>query len=384
MLRFAPELGQLDDRLWRASVQTCTALRCAFLCSGANVIANRVEDEPKTAEWLNDWRDRTLAVEQQLNHVMLGQEHVIRNILISILCRGHVLLEGDVGVGKTTLLRAVARAIGGPMERIDGSVDLMPADLLYDAYVDKNGKPVVEAGPLLRHGEEMAVFFFNEINRARPQIHATLLRLMAERSVLAFGKSESFPHLQLFADRNRLEPEETYELPAAVRDRFLFELRVQYPADPAQQLALLGETKYHDADKLVETVPEAALPYRELGILADVVQRQVFASEAAQRYALALCVATRDPQLLGVEISGVDMSSLVQAGCSPRGMSWLLRAARARAFIEGRRDVLPDDIRSVFPQCIGHRVFFKQAYAMHHAELIEQLIDEIIKRVPAP
>ncbi len=332
---------------------------------------------------LDQWRERVLGVERQLNQVILGQDAVVRQILISVLCRGHVILEGDVGVGKTTLLRAVARLIGGPLERIDGSVDLMPADLLYDAYVDKSGKPVVEAGPLLRHGEELAVFFFNEINRARPQIHATLLRLMAERSVLAFGQSESFPHVQIFADRNQLEPEETYELPAAVRDRFLFELRVAYPSNQDHQLALLADTRYHDVDALISAVPEGALPYRELLTVAASIQQQVYTSEAAQRYALALCQATRDPLTAGVQLSGVDAGSLVQAGCSPRGMSWLLRAARVRAFLLGRDHVLPEDIRSEFAPCIAHRVFLKPAYAMHHAEIAGPLMAEIIDRVPA-
>lgn len=376
-------MGHFALRISKCTVCKLDKLELHFSSGGAGAMAGEVVGQANLEQQLEQWRLRFNAVEEQLNSVMLGQNDVIRFLLISILCRGHVLLEGDVGVGKTTLLRAVARAIGGPMERIDGSVDLMPADLLYDAYVDKSGRPVVEAGPLLRHGDQMAVFFFNEINRARPQIHATLLRLMAERSVLAFGQSEEFPHLQIFADRNGLEPEETYELPAAVRDRFMFELRVQYPRDPEQQLALLGDSKYHDVDTLIQAVPEGTLPYRELADLAALVQTRVFSSETARRYALALCVATRDPAQLGIQLPGVDLTALVQAGCSPRGMSWLLRAARALAFLDGRQEVLPADIRAVFPQCIGHRVFFKPAYAMHHAEIICPLLDEIVKRVPA-
>ncbi|MGB0865959.1 MAG: AAA family ATPase [Granulosicoccaceae bacterium] len=346
-------------------------------------MVSSAQAQPDSTASLKHWRERALAVERQLNQVILGQERTVRFLMLSILCRGHVLLEGDVGVGKTTLLRAAARAIGGPMERIDGSVDLMPADLLYDAYVNPDGQPVVEAGPLLRYGEDMAVFFFNEINRARPQIHATLLRLMAERSVLAFGRSASFPHLQLFADRNRLEPEETYELPAAVRDRFLFELQMNYPESAEHQLALLSESKYHDTDALIQAIDSETLPYRELRILGSQLQRSVYASETATRYALALCMATRDPELLGVEIPSVDMSRLVQAGCSPRGTSWLLRAAKAMAFLQGRSEVLPEDIREVFPVCIGHRVFLRPAYAMHHAEIAPQLVEAILRRVPA-
>ena len=155
---------------------------------------------------------------------MVGQERAVRLLLIATFARGHVLLEGDVGVGKTTLLQTLARGIGGAFERIEGTVDLMPSDLLYYTYLTRDGQPRVEAGPLLRHGPDLSVFFFNEINRARPQVHSLMLRAMAERSVGAFNAEHRFPHLQVFADRNRIEREETFEIPAAVRDRFFMEI----------------------------------------------------------------------------------------------------------------------------------------------------------------
>src|SRR5690606_16397774 len=122
------------------------------------------------------------------------------------------LLEGNVGYGKTMVLRAFARALGGEFERVEGTIDLMPGDLVYHTYVDAGGKPRIEPGPLLRHGERLTTFFFNEINRARPQVQSLLLRAMAERSVAAFGREFRFPHMIVFADRNRVEREETFEL----------------------------------------------------------------------------------------------------------------------------------------------------------------------------
>ncbi len=158
---------------------------------------------------LNEWRERALKFEASLNSVVLGLQPQVRALTIGIFSRGHLLLEGDVGVGKTTLLRAAARLLGGGYQRIEGAIDLMPSDFLYHAYIDEKGQPAVLPGPLLQHGSALAVFFFNEINRARPQAHSLLLRLMAERSVSAFNREYTFPHLTVFADRNRLEREET-------------------------------------------------------------------------------------------------------------------------------------------------------------------------------
>src|SRR5580698_3649808 len=181
---------------------------------------------------LDSWQQQALIFEKEVAKAVIGQERVIRLLTIAVFARGHVLLEGDVGVGKTTLLRAVARAIGGAWERVEGSVDLMPSDLIYYTYLNEEGRPKVDPGPVLRHGENLSIFFFNEINRARPQVHSLLLRLMAERSANAFNRDYNFPYLQVFADRNRIEKEETFELPAAARDRFFMEVGVKTPSDP--------------------------------------------------------------------------------------------------------------------------------------------------------
>ncbi len=110
-------------------------------------------------EQLQDWRDRALRVEQEVGRAIIGQRDTIRLINVALFARGHVLLEGDVGVGKTTILRAFSRAIGGDFERVEGTVDLMPGDLIYHTYVDAEGKPRIEPGPLLRHGERLVDLF---------------------------------------------------------------------------------------------------------------------------------------------------------------------------------------------------------------------------------
>ena len=232
------------------------------------------------------WRERALRFEASANRIMVGQERAVRLLLIATFARGHVLLEGDVGTGKTTLLQTLARGIGGAFERIEGTVDLMPNDLLYYTWLTRDGQPRVDPGPLLRHGSDLSVFFFNEINRARPQVHSLMLRAMAERSVGAFNAEHRFPHLLVFADRNRIEREETFDLPAAVRDRFFMEITVEMPADRAQLRALMTDPRYHDPAALIEEMEPGTVPYRELNAVAAGIQAEVEASETLQRYAL--------------------------------------------------------------------------------------------------
>jgi MoxR-like ATPase len=179
-----------------------------------------------SGELLQDWRLHALQIEDEISSAVIGQPQTIRLINVALFARGHVLLEGGVGVGKTTVLRAFARVVGGEFERVEGTIDLMPG-----TYVDAEGKPRIDPGPLLRHGERLTTFFFNEINRARPQVQSLLLRAMAERSVWAFDREYRFPHMTVFADRNKVEKEETFELASAARDRFLFELSMPTPTD---------------------------------------------------------------------------------------------------------------------------------------------------------
>lgn len=335
-------------------------------------------------ETLDVWRDRVAAFETEIAGAVIGQARVIRLLTIAILARGHALLEGDVGVGKTTLLRCVARALGGPYERVEGTIDLMPADLIYQASITEEGRPRLDPGPVLRHQQDLAIFFFNEINRARPQVHALLLRLMAERSVTAFNREVALPHLLVFADRNRLEREETFELPAAARDRFFMEIGVEAPTDPEICRALIFDTRFHDVDALIAGVAPNVLDYRALTGVAARIQRAVHASPHLEAYLLAIWQALRNPGRAGITIDGVDMDRLVQGGVSPRGVSYLVRAARVHAWLAGRDMVVPEDVRAVFPETMAHRIFIDPIYERRSEALVRALCRQVFERVAAP
>jgi MoxR-like ATPase len=333
---------------------------------------------------LHDWRTRALEFERALNGCVLGLAPAIRLLLIAILARGHVLLEGNVGVGKTTLLRAAARGLGGAYERVEGTIDLMPQDLVYHTFIDRDGKPRVDPGPLIAHGAALSVFFFNEINRARPQVHSLLLRAMAERSLSAFNTEYRFPYLQVFADRNRVEKEETYELPGAARDRFLMEIEIAPEASPSIHRDLMFDARFHDVDALIAGVPSGVLDHETLPAIAAKIQATVRTGTAVEEFVNHLRLATQRPGAYGIALDGADMQDLIVAGASPRGMSMLVRAAKVAAWLAGRTDLSPEDLRCVFHEVIAHRIFFTPIYELQRARLGRALTDAVLRAVPVP
>ncbi|GLS43329.1 AAA family ATPase [Methylobacterium brachythecii] len=333
---------------------------------------------------LTDWREAASRFQSEVGKAVVGQERAVRLVTIAIFARGHVLLEGDVGVGKTTLLRAVARALGGAYERVEGTVDMMPSDLIYHTYLADDGRPRVEPGPVLRKAEDLSVFFFNEINRARPQVHSLLLRLMAERSLTAFNREYHFPDLQVFADRNRVEREETFELPAAARDRFLMEIGMEAPRDSQARRDLVFDPRFHDTDTLLEGLQPGIIDHAAVGGIANAIQHTIQAAPEIEAYVVSLWEALVRPAEAGIRLPGVDMAALIKGGASPRGLAFLVRAARVRAWLEGREFLVPEDIRDIFPEVMAHRVFLEPVYEMRRDTIVPGLIRAVFETVPAP
>ncbi|MGH8547568.1 MAG: AAA family ATPase [Methylococcales bacterium] len=333
---------------------------------------------------LADWKARAEVFERELGNTVVGLQRAIRLITTAVFARGHVMLEGDVGVGKTTLLRAVARCIGGAYERIEGTIDLMPNDLIYHTYINREGRPQVDPGVILKHDDKLSTFFFNEVNRARPQVHSLLLRVMAERSITAFNREYTFPHLQVFADRNRVEKEETFEMPAAARDRFMMELNIEIPEGSEDRKTLMFNPRFHDVDRLMDRVRQGILPFEQLNGIAATIQQEIRASDTLERYALDLWEATRNPARFGISIDLVDMHKLILAGASARAMSMLLRAARVTAWLNGRSAMIPEDIQAVFYATIAHRIFFRPTYEIRRDQLIGPLMNGVLQTVSSP
>lgn len=261
---------------------------------------------------------------------------------------------------------------------------MMPTDILYHTYLGDDGRPRIEPSELLRKADRLSVLFFNEINRARPQVHSLLLRLMAERSLSAFDREHWFPFLQVFADRNMVEREETFELPAAARDRFLMEISITTPPDPEARRRLLFDPMFHDVDELVARVEEGSFDFRNVDAIARRLQSEIRTSESFQNYVLALWNGLQRPGSVGIVLGDVDADSLVRGGASPRGLAFLVRAARVRAWLEGRDYVIPDDVREVFIEVMAHRIFVDPIHAIQGDQLVRELCRGVFDAVPTP
>ena len=207
---------------------------------------------------------------------------------------------------------------------------------------------------------------------------------MAERSVTAFNREYYFPHLQVFADRNRVEKEETFELPAAARDRFLMELSITMPRERELQHQLMFDPRFFDVDALIGSLRSGILPFAELNGIAAVIQRHVTTTPTIERYALDLCSATRAPKDFGIVVDGVDMTRLVLAGVSPRGMGMLMRAAKVAAWLHERDALVPEDVHAVLHETIAHRIFLSPVYELRRTELIGSLMQQIVNKIASP
>jgi MoxR-like ATPase len=333
---------------------------------------------------LADWRSKSLKLESEVKKVIVGQDRAIRLMNIAIFARGHVLLEGGVGVGKTTLLQSITRGIGGAYERIEGTVDLMPNDLVYHTYLGEDGRPKIDEGPLLRAGENLSVFFFNEINRARPQVHALMLRVMAERHLYAFRREYRLPHMVVFADRNQVEKNETFEIPSAARDRFMMEIPIDIPNDRELKKSLMFNTRFQHAEALTQEVESNILQFDQLNAFSDIIQNHIRSSDVIEEYALDLWEATQDPARFGIRMETVDVGRLIMAGASPRGMGMLLKAARVHAWLMDRDSLYPEDIHAVFHEIIAHRLAFNTMYENRRTALARELTAHILDTVTVP
>lgn len=300
-------------------------------------------------------------IRHNIGHVMVGKRQALDLILIAILSRGHVLLEDIPGIGKTTLVSAIARSLGLSFQRIQFTPDVMPSDITgFDMYNQKSGEFEYRPGLIMNQ-----LVLADEINRASPKTQSSLLEAMQENQVSVDGRTYDLPEpFMVLATQNPIEQHGTYPLPEAQLDRFMLRISLGYPTLEEEMEIYSRFTADSPLDRL-ETVVNS----EEIIWLQKQVQL-VFCSEAVKRYVALLAQSSRNHHDL-------------QLGLSPRGSLMLILAARGHAFLQGRDYVLPEDVQSMFGSVLAHRLILRPESRLRQ-RTVEQIMTELVRSVNIP
>jgi MoxR-like ATPase len=298
-------------------------------------------------------------VRQRLNAALIGKPEVVEFTLACVLARGHLLIEDLPGLGKTTLAKALAGALGGRMKRVQCTPDLLPGDVTgFSVFNQKTREFEFMPGPVFSD-----VLLVDEVNRATPRTQSALLEAMAELQVTVDNVRHALPDaFFVIATQNPVDHHGTYPLPEAQLDRFAMKLRIGYPRQE-EELAMLAGAIGHRGDRDAGAAGPAALGTAGLARLQDRVAA-VEAGERVRRYLVALAGATRE-------------HAQVPLGLSPRGLLTWQRVAQAWAFLKGRAFVTPDDVQDVAAPVLGVRLGLDAAAA-------ERVVGDVLNAVPVP
>ncbi len=293
--------------------------------------------------------------------VIIGKQEVIDLLLIALLSNGHVLIEDVPGMGKTVMAKALARSLGATFQRVQGTPDLLPTDIIGVSYFDQRRTDFVfRKGPLFTQ-----ILLVDEINRTTPRTQSALLEAMAERQVTVERETMALPQpFLVLATQNPVELEGTFPLPEAQLDRFLLRVQVGYPSLDEEE-AILHRFKQEEPLENLQSVATA----EQLLSLQHTI-RQVQWQPVVEQYLLAIVRSTRE-------------HTSVQLGVSPRGTLALYRACEAYAAMQGRDFVLPDDVKYLAPSVLAHRLLTTTRTRMRGKRTLE-IINEIIQQTPAP
>jgi MoxR-like ATPase len=301
------------------------------------------------------------SVSAQLGRVILGKAEAIDHVLVALLAGHHLLMEDVPGVGKTTLAKALARCFSGEFRRVQFTPDLLPADILGSSvYSPRDGSFTFKAGPVFAN-----VLLADEINRASPRTQSALLEAMSEGQVSSEGVTRALPSpFLVLATQNPVEFHGTYPLPEAQLDRFGLRIGLGYPATDQEVNVLFSQTERHPLESVEPVVSAADI------VALQAQTRHVRVERSLGQYMIALAEATR-------------RHASVKLGCSPRGSLMLFRAAQARALLEGRDFVVPEDVEAEAVPVLAHRLGL-ETKARYTGVSKEDIVREILDAVAVP
>ena len=299
---------------------------------------------------------------EQIGTVIVGQRYLVDRLLIGLLTGGHILLEGVPGLAKTLSVKTLAQAVDATFRRLQFTPDLLPADLIGTMiYNPRDATFTTRKGPIFAQ-----IILADEINRAPAKVQSALLEAMQEHQVTIGDETHQLPApFLVLATQNPIEHEGTYPLPEAQVDRFMLKLRIGYPSreEERQILDRMAVTQNHQRVATVATTDEIL----RTRALVD----QIYIDDKIKEYIVNIVFATREPKAYQL-----DLASFIEYGASPRATLYLTLAAKAYAFLQGRGYVTPQDVKSIGPDVLRHRII-----VTYEAEAEEIDADEVVRRV---
>jgi MoxR-like ATPase len=304
----------------------------------------------------------------EVKKVIVGQDHLLERLVVALLARGHILVEGVPGLAKTMAIKTLADAIGGEFKRIQFTPDLVPADLIGTRiYNQKTGDFNTSLGPVFTN-----LLLADEINRAPAKVQSALLEVMQERQVTIGRETFKVPNpFLVLATQNPIETEGTYPLPEAQVDRFMLKVLVGYPNSTEEFVIVERMTGALQAVQKVLTT-------EQLVALQEQVDK-VYVDPALIEYAVRMVTATRDPKIVGLQ----EIEHYIMFGASPRASINLILTGRALAFVRGRNYALPQDVLDMALDVIRHRLVLSYE-ALSDNVSADDLLKQIIDRIPIP
>jgi MoxR-like ATPase len=332
-------------------------------------MSEREVDVAKLNEAVREEALRIQAAVAEVRKVIVGQRALVDRMMVALLCRGHVLVEGVPGLAKTLAVKTLGQVLDLQFARIQFTPDLLPADLIGTlVFHQRSGEFVPRKGPVFCN-----LLLADEINRAPAKVQSALLEAMQERQVTLGETSHLLPEpFLVFATQNPIEQEGTYPLPEAQVDRFLLKVRIDYPTreEERQVLDRMLSGSVPAVGKVLDTRAVLALSSRA---------REIYLDERIRDYVVNLVAATRRPREVGL----ADLAHLIAFGASPRATLAFSEASRAVAFLRGRGYVVPEDVKEIAKDVLRHRILLTYE-AEAESVTSEAIVERILERVEVP